>query len=471
MAYDPSSFNVAPTTITPGAGFDTLQWTNPALSTLTWRSNVTGIQTGQIATVDQGGSVSFTSTLGNGTANFGPADIGADQIISLSPATQTLGSNYGGGYPGAAFTLTLRNPTSAPVTYNLTFAGAEQSWLPAFPASPFPSTAAVPAQGTLSLPINLSPPLTMSPATYPFEVIANAAGIYGSVGGTIIVNNTTQFTTNPPGPGTPEPVSTSEVAIQITPATGSAGRGGTANFQVQLTNVGPATDTFSLSGFGNPATGHATITFGNPIPTIVPGQTYTDSLSVQVPANAPVGPFTIGICPLSEPLMGVPLWLRLRSTAPVPGVALTLSPQERSLSGTGDSAHHHEHRYGFRHLQSSRSPGPGASPTVALPQTSVTLAAGASQVLNVGIGNPPFATAGNLPFSIAAQSATVSTSAANLSSFISVPFSLSVAAAFQPASQNVPGSGAAVFPLIVQNTGSMAQDGYTPPRSPAPPDI
>ena len=67
---------------------------------------------GQIATVDQGGTVSFTSTLGNGMVSLGQADVGADQIIGLTPATQTLGSNYIGNYPGATYTFTVRNPTA-----------------------------------------------------------------------------------------------------------------------------------------------------------------------------------------------------------------------------------------------------------------------------------------------------------------------------------------------------------------------
>ncbi len=272
VTYDPSSFNVAPSKITPGGGFDTIEWDNPAVSTLTWNSNVTGIQTGQIATVDQGGSVNFTSTLGNPERQIWELlNIGADQIISLSPATQTLtgGNGYFGGFPGAQFNLTLRNPTSAPVTYNLTFAGIQASWLPTYPEPNFPATATVPAQGTVNLTLNLSPPLTLPSGTLPFEVIVNATGISGSVGGNIVLVNANPQTPNAPGVGALQPVTSSPAAVQATPSSVSVGRGGTAFFTAQLTNVGLNSDTYDFQAAGNPTTGHANIAVGNSTPIYV----------------------------------------------------------------------------------------------------------------------------------------------------------------------------------------------------------
>ena len=64
--------------------------------------------------------------------------------------------------------------------------------------------------------------------------------------------------------------------------------------------------------------------------------------------------------------------------------------------------------------------GPAAS-LITLPVASVTLAAGASQMLSVGIGNPTFATAGSLAFSIAAQSTSQPIAAASVSGSIYCP--------------------------------------------------
>jgi hypothetical protein len=89
VAYDPTSFNVAPSKITPGSGLNTIEWDSPAVNTLTWNSKVAGMQPAQLATVDQGGTVTFTSTLGNGVVDLSPVDIVADQIVSLTPASQT----------------------------------------------------------------------------------------------------------------------------------------------------------------------------------------------------------------------------------------------------------------------------------------------------------------------------------------------------------------------------------------------
>ena len=457
-AYVPTSFNVAPTKITAGSGFDTLQWVNPPVSTLTWNSTITGIQAGQIATVDQGGTVSFTSTLGNGTVNLGQVDVGSDQIVGLSPSTQTLGQGYFGSYPGAQYTIILRNPTAAPVTYNLTIAGIQQSWLPAFPAPMFPASAMVPAQGTATVTLNLSPPLTLASGTYPFEVIASAAGISGSVGGILILNNGNPQQPVAPGPGPVVTYSASDLSLQAIPATVTTGPGGTAIFQVQMTNVGPSTDTFTVGSFGNPAVGVARGAFANQTPTIVPGQTFTDALAVQVPANAPTGPFTQTVFASGSNFGGSS---RTQVTINVAnsGVALSLTPTPVGVSPGTPAQLTVTHTGAAAATFNLSSAGPAAS-LITLPLASVTLAAGANQVLNVGIGSPAFATSGFLPFSIAAQSTTQATAAASVSGTIYVQPSLGVTAAFQPPSQAVPASGAAVFPLTVGNSGSV-EDGYT----------
>ena len=458
IAYDPASFNVPPTHITSGAGFDTLEWDNPPVSTLTWNSLVTGFQSGQFGTVDQGGTVSFTSTLGNGTVDIGQVDIAADQIISITPATQTLGPSYF-GFPGASYTLTLRNPTAAALTYSISFAGITNAWLPAYPSTPFPGTVNVPAQGTVTLPLNLTPPLTLPSATYPFEVIANApVGVYGAVGGTLIFNNGHPQPPDTPGPGPVSTFNTADLGLVVSPAIGNGGPGGTVLFQVQVNNVGTVVDTFNLYASGIPTVGFARYSYGNPAPTVSPGQTYTDTLAVQLSENASTGAFPVLIGAVGQHTSGLShtqVMVNVVNT----GVALSLSPQGGGLSPGQPTQLTITNTSAASDTFNLSVAGPAAQ-LITLPQTAVTLAAGANQVLNVTVGSPAFATLGTIAFSIAAQSASQPSSNASIDSSIQVQYFNGVTAHFQPASQMVPVSGPAVFPLSVSNVGSV-QDEYS----------
>jgi large repetitive protein len=455
VTYNPSSFNVAPTKITPGSGFDTIEWVNPGVSTLTWSSNVTGLQPAQLATVDQGGTVSFTSTLGNGTVDLGPVDINADQIISLTPSSQTLGASYFGFPPGASYTAIVRNPTSAAVTYNLTLGGVPLSWLPGSRYPTLPATVTVPALGAVSLPFDLAPPMYVAAATYPFEVIASAQGIYGAVQGTLVYNN--QFVSTPPvvGPGAPGSIGSSNVVIQATPATVTTGAGSTALFELSLTNVGPVADTFSVftstTGVNPP---NIFGSFAVPI-AILPGHTYTGTLSVSVPAGAPVGTYPLTLTAFGQ--LGGKGTGQANVNVVANGVGLKVSNNsplapatvQVTVTNTGSVSD----------TFALTLAGAGAAVST-LSSNSVALAAGANQNVNLTIVDPTFATQGSIPLSVTATSKGNSAVRFTAPVTIYVPFNSSVTAAFQPASQAAPSSGPAVFPLLVQNTGSY-QDGYS----------
>ena len=208
IAYDPASFNVPPTHITSGTGFDTLEWDNPPgrtpPSSLVSRIPVRASS----ATVDQGGNCQLPPPrLATALSISGPCDIAADQIISITPChAKTLGPSYF-GFPGAPYTLTLRNPTSAALIYSISFAGitnrlaASVSQLP----GAFHHGQRSRAGNGAGLPLNLTPPLTLPSATYPFEVIANAPGrhLLRQWRGTLTYYD--QYVPPPatPGPGAP----------------------------------------------------------------------------------------------------------------------------------------------------------------------------------------------------------------------------------------------------------------------------
>jgi probable HAF family extracellular repeat protein len=97
-----------------------------------------------------------------------------------------------------------------------------------------------------------------------------------------------------------------------------------------------------------------------------------------------------------------------------------------------------------------------------LASSSVSLAAGASQTVNVTVGNPSFATLGGVPLQVVGASLGNPAVTSLASATIVVPSSLGVTAAFVPPSQSNPGVGAGpvVFALNVNNTGT-AEDGYS----------
>jgi large repetitive protein len=459
VTYNPSSFNVTPTTITPGSGFDTLTWTNvTSTNTITWNSSVTGLQPAQLATVDQNGTVSFTSTLGNGTVDLAPVEVDGAQLLSLSPQSQTL--QYQGS-SSAVYTVTLSNPTAAAVTYNLSISGIPASWTTTNILynyiSQLPASANVPAGGTVSVPFTVIPDAWTTAGTYNFQVIASATGLYGTVQGTLVYTN--QYPGSAPsGPGTPtSTINTSNVVIQVTPSSANAGSGDTAQFQVLVTNVGPLADTFNIEGETSYSGGTQLPALYGGIgtaPTIAPGQTFTGTLLVSVPANTAPQAVPINVTAYGENYGGngsAPATVNIIAN----GVTVTAvnyntffavnTTAQVTVTNTGTVSGTFALTLG----------GPGAAVS-ALQTQSVTLAAGASQNVNITIGNPAFATSGLLPLNVIATSQGNSAATATLALSIIVQSTYGVTAAFNPSSQ----SADAVFPLIVQNTGSV-QDSYS----------
>jgi hypothetical protein len=357
------------------------------------------------------------------------------------------------------YTLSVRNPTASAVTFNLTAVGIPASWLQNLPGGlpALPASVVVPAQGAVNLPFAIIPNATVPSGTYTFQVIANAIGIYGAVEGTLVFTNTPIV--SPVGPGTPVAANTSNAVVQVTPASGTAGPGTSALFQVSVTNVGPSPDTFELSAYANFVSGLPPAlqsTFDNAEPVIAPGATFTASLSMKVPLGTPpqAVPFTVyaygqayggqgqGQASVNVVANGLTLTLNPNSTVPNGTLPLTVT-NTGSVSDTFNLS----------------LAGPAAL-VATLPSNSAALTAGASQTLNIAAGNPTFATMGNLPLQVIGTSKANSAVTALVNGTIVIPASLGVTAAFQPASQSAPSSGAAVFPLVVQNTGTI-QDGYT----------
>ena len=434
VIYNPSSFSIAPT-ITPGTGFDTLTFTNPASNTITWTSNVTGISPADVLPVALGGTVNFTVTAGSGSITLPQVNINSGQIIGLNPGTQTVA-------PGqlASYTLIVNNPTSAAVTYNLAATGVNPSWVTLQPS------VTVPANGSTNVPLTLRSTLADLAGTYNFMVTATSGGASGAVEGTMILVGTGSI-------GSLGSTNALGASVLLTPTQQTGGQGTPATFTVQVTNAGNVADTYTLSAT---TPGGVTATFSQPTLTIQPGLGNFQQTLLQLTAapGTPPGPLNFTVTATSQTnsqiantASGI---LNVIST----GVAVSLSPPSVSPGGmfqltvrnTGQNAGTFAIALG----------GP-ASVIATLASSSVTLAAGQSQNISVAIGSAPFAALGSLGLVATASANGVTGAAAGT---VVIPSSQNVSAAFNPARTALSAPGPATLLLQVQNAGTT-QDTYT----------
>ena len=434
VIYNPSSFSTAPT-ITPGTGFDTLTFTNPASNTITWTSNVTGISPADVLPVALGGTVNFTVTAGSGSITLPQVNINSGQIVGLNPGTQTVA-------PGqlASYTLIVNNPTSAAVTYNLAATGVNPSWVTLQPS------VTVPANGSTNVPLTLRSTLADLAGTYNFMVTATSGGASGAVEGTMLLVGTGSI-------GSLGSTNALGASVLLTPTQQTGGQGTPATFTVQVTNAGNVADTYTLSAT---TPGGVTATFSQPTLTIQPGLGNFQQTLLQLTAapGTPPGPLNFTVTATSQTnsqiantASGI---LNVIST----GVAVSLSPPSVSPGGmfqltvrnTGQTAGTFAIALG----------GP-ASVIATLASSSVTLAAGQSQNISVAIGSAPFAALGSLGL-VATASANGVTGAAT--GTVVIPSSQNVSAAFNPARTALSAPGPATLLLQVQNAGTT-QDTYT----------
>jgi uncharacterized membrane protein len=432
-AYNASSFSTAPTSITPGSGADTVTWVNPASNTITWTSNVTGIQPAQVLPIDLGGTINFTVTAGSGTVTLPQVDVNSGQILGLSPGTQTVA-------PGqlAAYTLTVNNPTSAPITYNLAVTGISQTWVA------LQSSVTVPATGSMSIPLNLRSTLADIAGTYSFMVLATSGGTSGSVEGTMILA----------GAGNIGAVGSSNnlgVLTTLTPTQATGGQGTPTTFTVQLTNTGNVADTYTLSAT-TPA--GVTATFPQSSLQVPPGLSNFRQTLVQVTAaqGTTVGPQNFTITATSQTNTQIQGQATGTLNVVAMGVALSLSPASVNPGGTFQLT--------VRNLGSVQDTftlalGGPAAVISSLAASSVTLAPGQSQQISIAVGAAPFATLGSLGLVVTATGGVTGTATAT----VVIPSSLGVSAAFNPTRTGLSVPGPATLLLQIQNTGTI-QDSY-----------
>jgi hypothetical protein len=127
VATVPGSFNVPPTQIIPGVGFDTLVWqltaaAGKAADTITWQSTVDNLRPAESCAVTLGTTVDFASQGTSGTLQLPGTSVVGDHIIGLAPPSRTARPAE-----AATYVVTVRNPTNSSVTYSLAVQGVPSS--------------------------------------------------------------------------------------------------------------------------------------------------------------------------------------------------------------------------------------------------------------------------------------------------------------------------------------------------------
>ena len=227
VVYNPASFSVAPV-ITHGAGFDTATWTNPAANTITWTSTVTGIQPADVLPAALGGTVNFTVSAGSGTIPL-RRSISTRPDSGTSPATQTFA-------PGqlATYSLTVYNPTASPVSYNLAVTGVPQSWVSARERDGSREWLVGP---------HFVPALGAGRHRRDLQLHSHrngGGGASGSVQGYLVCQGSGSI-------GSVASMTVLGASVALSPASGTAGQGGSAAYTVQVTNAGNTADTYNLT--------------------------------------------------------------------------------------------------------------------------------------------------------------------------------------------------------------------------------
>ncbi len=157
--------------------------------------------------------------------------VAGQQIIGLSPATQTVAPAAPAGY-----TVNLVNPTSQAITYQLAVQGVAPNWVS------LATSVTIAAGGTANVPLTLLSDSFAAEADYSFSVTATAGGATGSVVGDLLLQ----------GPAVPVDAQSHGVVVTLAPQSATAGQGTSASYTVQVINTGSDTDTFGISITGLP---------------------------------------------------------------------------------------------------------------------------------------------------------------------------------------------------------------------------
>lgn len=436
----PNSFSVTPSDVIIGPDFDTYVFSlalgaQSQSRTITWDSVVTQLQPGERREVTLTSSVYFTSSGSPGELLLAPQSVYAEQILGMTPATQTA-------QPGDSveYLLSIHNPSSLPVTYDLSVLGVPEEWIT------LDSQVTVPAGTSVGIPLLLKSNPFALVGDYGIVVNATKDGVTGSVQAMLTLAGTPLLPT--------AALVAQGVLLELTPLQATVGQGTSATYVVRVTNTGSQTDTFDLAALGLPP--EFGISFQQTSITVPPGAGSWREVLLTV--TAPVGtqvdeyPFSVLAASITE---GSIFYEAVASLSVlglgvdvvfVPSTGNPDSSFQLMVTNTGQTTETFDLTVA----------GPAAL-AATLTITQVTLAPGQSQLVPVQIGGVDFAFPGSLQLVGIAHSRTnAAVMDAASASVVIAPFT-GLDAYFDPAIVTLPAPAEITLPLFVLNTGNVEQ--------------
>lgn len=441
------SYNFPPTQVIGGAMTDTLVWNRALASgessyTFSWKENITNLQPGQTQKATLGTTINFVSSGTPGTVTLPPTSVSSLHIIGLNPASRSVAPTT-----TASYDVSLFNPTTSPVIYNLGVQGVPGAWVS------LPSSVNVGAGATTHVMLQLTSDAFATLDDYSFVVTASTVGGTkdAALGDLILAG----------APPTIDPESHA-VVVKLTPTTATTGIGDPVTYSVQVTNTGSATDTFALSLPGLPPGIAASLTQnGQPISsvTVPPGvSNFRIVVLTLTPAAALAGQTpTIQVRAISTTQQSINSTASGTLAVLTRGVSVALSPSSAAPGSTFQMTVKNTGLQSDTYTLSLAGP---AALVATLASTQVTLAAGAMQVINITTSAANFADAGLLPFMAIATSQASAAVKSSAAAALVILDSNGLSAQFAPPSQTLPQPGAAAFVLDVNNLGNV-EDAYT----------
>lgn len=436
----PGSFNRAPDSTTPGAGFDTLQW-NLSLQTgqlnhaLNWQVQLDSLQPGEARNAALGAAVDFTAWGSAGSIDLPAASVAVEQIVALTPDSRTM-------RPGeeSLYTVTLMNPAATAVTYDLGLQGLPPEWVT------LQASVEVPAAGSIDLPLAVRADALASLGEHGFALTATTAGgARGLAYSSLTLEGAAVIQAEIHG-----------VVITLTPIQDTAGQGTGATYRVRIINTGNVTETYELTG--QLPVGIQGL-FGEASVTEAPGlDNYREVLlTLTAPPGAAVGGQNFDVTATSTGTSGVTD--QAAGTLNVSGfgvdvalTALAARPDSTFLMRVTNTGQNQD--------TFDLSLGGVLAPAATLEITAVTLAAGASRDVTVTVIGIDFAYPGSLDLVVIATSRGDGNVQDRASAAIDIPQSQGLTVTLDPVEVELPGVGDGAFLILVQNSGN-SEDAYS----------